>query len=172
MARRTTKEADADLYERDYLAWVERQVMLLRAGRLQDLDLANLIEEVEDLGRSERHAVLSHIEATLEHLLKLRFSPAREPRRGWRKEVRAHRLDLESRMTATLRREAGEALVKRYHNARGSAAIDLEADRVPEETLPTVCPWTLDQILDLDWLPENVHGLQDDGPVSKNEKMS
>jgi hypothetical protein len=47
------------LYEQDYYAWTEQQAALLRAGRFTELDLAHLIEEVEDMGRSQRQAVKS-----------------------------------------------------------------------------------------------------------------
>jgi hypothetical protein len=161
MAKRDVRHAGADLYERDYYAWVQRQLELLRAGRLQDVDLDNLIEEVEDLGKSERNTVMSCTDELIQHLLKLQLSPARELRHGWRKEVRAHRKTLKRRLTSTLRHHLSDALGELFDDARGSAAMDLALDGVREADIPQSCPYTLDQILDLDWLPENVHLVRD-----------
>jgi hypothetical protein len=161
MARRTTKEADADLYERDYLAWVERQVMLLRAGRLQDLDLANLIEEVEDLGRSERNTVESHTRQVILHLLKLRHSPAPLPRAGWLETVAVQRGEIDSRLTSSLRTHLAASLERVYRQARRAVLPQLARDGVRPQDLPDTCPFTLAQILDEAWLPENLHGQRD-----------
>jgi Domain of unknown function DUF29 len=48
------------LYERDFYLWVEEQVQLLREGRLDELDVANLLEEVESMSRSEKRAIKSN----------------------------------------------------------------------------------------------------------------
>ena len=39
-----------DLYKEDLYLWSQAQAALLRAGRFDELDLENLIEEVEDVG--------------------------------------------------------------------------------------------------------------------------
>jgi hypothetical protein len=63
------------LYERDFTLWLDTQVETLRAGRWSDLDLANVIEELEALSRSERNAVKSQLQRLFLHLLKARFQP-------------------------------------------------------------------------------------------------
>ena len=91
---------EADLYEYDFIAWTEQQAKALReAARLRtnlDLDWEHLAEEVEDLGRSYRRALASHVSTAIEHLLKLEFSPATEPRRTWRDTVRRARAEIEA----------------------------------------------------------------------------
>lgn len=76
-----------DLYETDFIAWTEQQAGLLRAEAQRRsnaaLDWAHVAEEIEDLGRSELSTLASQIERIIVHLLKLEFSAAREPRRGW-----------------------------------------------------------------------------------------
>ncbi|HET6520470.1 MAG TPA: DUF29 domain-containing protein [Geminicoccaceae bacterium] len=67
----------ADLSEADFHVWAQRQAELLRAGRLGELDVLNLAEEVEDSSRRERDALESRLEALLVHLLKWRHQPAR-----------------------------------------------------------------------------------------------
>lgn len=75
------------LYDTDFLAWSKQQAEALRAamgnGSNQRLDLGNLAEEIEDLGKSVRRELQSQIRRIVRHLLKLEHSPAKEPRRGW-----------------------------------------------------------------------------------------
>jgi hypothetical protein len=51
------------LYDRDILLWVEDTVTKLRARDFENLDLDNLIEEVDSLGKSQRHAIRSLLRA-------------------------------------------------------------------------------------------------------------
>jgi hypothetical protein len=92
--------AEADLYEHDFIAWTEQQAKALREAARHPsnlgLDWEHLAEEIEDLGRSYRRALASHVSTAIEHLLKLEFSPATEPRRGWRDTVRRARAEIEA----------------------------------------------------------------------------
>jgi hypothetical protein len=69
-----------ELYEQDFVVWTERQARALRALRASrwngQLDLEHLAEEIEDLGRSQRHACESLLEQIIIHLLKLRWAKA------------------------------------------------------------------------------------------------
>jgi hypothetical protein len=42
------------LYEQDYLLWLEENVRLLSDRQLQEIDYDHLIEKLESLGRSEK----------------------------------------------------------------------------------------------------------------------
>jgi Domain of unknown function DUF29 len=164
MAKTLTRSPDADLYETDYHRWLEVQADLLREGRLEEIDAVNLIEEFEELAVGERASVESHTETIIEHLLKLQYSPAPRPRRGWRLTVRKSRARLKTRLSATLQTHLQRRLADIHADARDAAAIGLEVDRVPPDRLPAECPYSLDQILDPDWLPENAHGVKDPEP--------
>jgi hypothetical protein len=164
MAKTLTKSPDADLYETDYYRWLEEQAELLREGRTEDLDVANLIEEFEELAVGERASVESHAETVIEHLLKLEHSPAERPRRGWRLTVARHRGRLAKRLTASLRNRLQQSLEDVYRDGRRVAVIGLEVDQVRAEALPVQSPYTLEQILDPDWLPKNVQGIEDPEP--------
>ena len=99
-----------DLYEEDFYVWTEAQAALLRERRFEALDLANLIEEVEALGRTERSKTLNIASVIIEHLLKLQHSPAQEPRNAWRASVREHRRRLRRDLTPRLRQILGAEL--------------------------------------------------------------
>jgi Domain of unknown function DUF29 len=154
MAKVIARPPAGDLYEDDLVLWAERQAALLRARRFDELDLDNLIEEVEDLGRRERDMVESHIETILEHLLKLALSHAERPRRGWLVTVDKQRAKLARKLTTTLRNHLQTALPAPYAGLRRPVARQLEKDGVPLDALPPTCAYTLDQILDPDWYPD------------------
>lgn len=88
----------ASLYETDFLAWSLQQAEALRAaaraGSNLPLDFENLAEEIEDLGRSQRTELRRRLETIIEHLLKLQFSPTRDPRNGWESTVRRSRREV------------------------------------------------------------------------------
>src|SRR3546814_1610136 len=93
---------DAELYDTDFYAWTKAQADRLRrleATRANlDLDLPRLAEEVEDLGKSERNTLRSHLRRIIEHCLKLEWSPATDPRGSWRLSIRSeeHTSELQS----------------------------------------------------------------------------
>jgi len=159
MAKILTKPPEADLYQTDHCRWLEEPAELLREGRLEDIDALNFIEEFEELAVGERASVESHADTVIEHLLNLEHSPAERPRRGWRLTVARHRGRLAKRLTASLRNHLQASLGEVYRDGRRAATIGLEVDRVPADRLPAKCPYSLEQILDPDWLP--AHGLED-----------
>ena len=87
------------LYEEDTVVWAENQAAALRAaaqgGSNQALDWENLAEEIEDLSKSIKRAVHSHIRNIIEHLIKLEHSPARQPRENWRETIQNARIEVE-----------------------------------------------------------------------------
>ena len=154
MAKVIARPPAGDLYEHDFPLWAERQAALLRAGRFDELDLDNLIEEVEDLGRRERDTVESFVETILEHLLKLDLARAERPRRGWLVTVDKQRARLARMLTRTLKHHLESALSALYAGLRRPLARQLEKDGVALDALPHACPYSLDQILDPDWYPD------------------
>ncbi|MCW5713274.1 MAG: DUF29 domain-containing protein [Bauldia sp.] len=156
-AERSQAELDG-LYERDFFAWTQEQARLLRERRFDELDLQNLIDEVESVGRSERREIASRLEILLAHLLKWRFQPGlRTP--SWRRTIRDQRTEIRRVLNdnPSLRSFPSETLNLSYaagcHRAADETGID--ASLFPEE-----CPFTIDQVLNHEFLPKEV-GLLD-----------
>jgi hypothetical protein len=128
--------------------------MLLRAGRFEDLDLENLIEEVEGLADALESSVRSRALTIMVHLLKLQHSPAQDPRIGWRETIRTQRTELLNDLKPTLIRHLADRLPQLYARARHDAGGSLRdhGEQAAADALPTACPYTLDQITG-DWLP-------------------
>jgi hypothetical protein len=112
-------------------------------------------EEIEDLGKSERYAVRSQIRRIIEHLLKLAYSPAEQPRVSWMETIDDARETLSDKVTATLRRDVESSLENLYAEGRRRAARGFrrhgEADVA--DSLPQLCPYSLDEVCREDWYP-------------------
>jgi hypothetical protein len=147
-----------ELYERDFYAWTKVQARELRRfARTRPnlpLDLRRIAEEIEDLGREQRHALRSWTARIVEHLLLLQQWPSREPRRGWIAEILTFRDEVARRLTPSLRRDLQRELPRLYAEARRRLVRRAELYGEPELAagLPASCPWSLDQILG-DWWP-------------------
>ncbi len=145
----------APIHETDFLRWTEQQAKLLRAGRLDELDVANLLEEIEDMGREQKVALQSLIRMILVHLLKLELSPAGDTRAKWTEELMELRAQAESRLedTPSLASYAQGLYRKAWPQARRIADRALAAHGESVE-LPRECPYSLEQVLDPDFLPD------------------
>ncbi len=150
-------------YEDDFYAWTQEQARLLREAARERLntpiDWENLAEEVESMGRTETRAVESSLIRVLEHLLKLEFSPATDPRAVWKASVAEHRdrvlRDLKASPSLRVKIDRNDL----YRSARKVAALGLERDGLRLADLPADCPYDLDSIMAEDWWPVNRHGL-------------
>jgi hypothetical protein len=162
------KVLERSLYQTDYYAWTKQQAAELRrlaAARANTtLDLENLAEEVESLGRSDLATIRSQLRRIVEHLLKLEHSPTVEPRFGWRESVVEARDVIPDVITATLQREVEAELTKTYQQGRrkAEAALRRHGEREAAQALPAACPYSFDQIVSHDWYPQNRHGIVDD----------
>ena len=143
------------LYDTDFAAWTEQQAALLRAGRIDAADIDHIAEEIESLGRSELRAMESALMRVIEHLLKLAYSPASDPRDGWRESVTVQRLDYEALADDNPGLVGRVRLPIVYDRARRLAGVSLsEHDGLSMSVLPATCPWTLAEIADTAFWPE------------------
>lgn len=83
MADAVTKSPANSLYETDFYAWTQEQARLLRERRWTDLDLENLVDEVESVGRSDKRQIESRLEVLIAHLLKWKYQPGGRGGGGW-----------------------------------------------------------------------------------------
>jgi hypothetical protein len=149
------------LYDEDFVAWSKDQAEALRAearaGSNQKLDWENLAEEIESLGKSQRHELRSQVRRVIEHLLKLEYSPAIDPRRGWCESISHARneIDLILDDSPSLRREVGDAIAIGLKPAARTAAFALEGySELNAATRARIqaTAYTEEQILG-DWFP-------------------
>jgi Domain of unknown function DUF29 len=143
------------LYDTDFYAWTQAQAEALRTKDLGALDLENLAEEIDSLGKRDRRGVESYLEVVMKHLLKWVHQPQERSRRGrsWRLSVRNARSRMERLLedSPSLRTMALERFVRTYQGARKAAA---EETGLPLATFPEACPWTLAQLQDEEFFPD------------------
>lgn len=145
------------LYDQDFYAWTQQQAALLKAGRLSDVDVEHLREEIEDLGGEQKRALRSQLRHLLTHLLKLRCSPADNPRRGWMEEVSNARAEIEDRLdgSPSLKAHVDELLADVWPRARRQAIVQM-ANHGEHPDVPAACPFTPAQAVDDDYWPDRV----------------
>ncbi len=78
------------LYDQDYYLWSQKMATLLRAKNWHDLDIENIAEEIESLGRSEKRALESNLKIILIHLLKWKYQSDKQAN-SWKFTIREHR---------------------------------------------------------------------------------
>ena len=141
---------DQSLYEEDILIWSEQQAAALRklAARRDlpnELDLANVIEEIEDVGRSEFHTVESLTDNIMAHLLLLAADPDARSVRGWMTEITAWEVTLQRRISPSMRARLDMASVWR-NGLKVAAAKLTEWDENKAAAVSslrdTPCPFT------------------------------
>jgi hypothetical protein len=154
------------LYETDTVAWSEQQASALRAaargGSNQPLDWENLAEEIEDLGKSLRLRLRSQIAPIIHHQVKLEYSPAVDPGKGWRRTIRQARMDIDRVLedSPSLRQEVPRLIEKETPPAVQLAILDLEEHgELGQMSLPRVggASYAEEQVLG-DWFPEEPPG--------------
>lgn len=140
------------LYEHDFAQWAQRQADLLRQGRLGDLDVEHLLEELDSMGASERRELINRLAILLAHLLKWRYQPQRCSN-SWRLTIKIQRLDVAAvlRQNPSLRPRLNEFLNEAYVKAVLQAARETDLD---EATFPGACPFTAEQALDDAYWPD------------------
>ena len=138
------------LYETEYDQWLTKIVRLLKNRQLDMLDYENLIEELEALGRSERSAVKSLLLQIIVHLMLYQFwqSEREENTNHWAGEIVTFRVQLEDRLTTNLRNYLTDELPKIYQNA-----LLIVQKKTQLNFLPEYCPYSLGQLLDKHWFP-------------------
>ena len=87
-------KVDHNLYQKDIYCWAEQTVSVLRQKSWDNLDLKHLIEEIEDLSKRERDALLSSIRLILHHLLKWDYQLEKRSR-SWQITIERERKNIE-----------------------------------------------------------------------------
>lgn len=139
------------LYDQDYYLWLEKTIQLLQKQHFNRLDLAHLIEELEDMGRSAKRAVTSNLRILLMHLLKSKYQPQQRTH-SWRYTIFEHRKRLQEAFedSPSLKDYFADCFNQCYADARKAASLETG---LPIETFPPSSPFTQEQVLDSDFFP-------------------
>ncbi|MCC6070266.1 DUF29 domain-containing protein [Massilia sp. GCM10020059] len=139
------------LYDGDVVAWALEQAALLRGGMLERIDALNIAEEIEAVARSEQRELASRFGVLVCHLLKWQFQPARRSQ-SWQRTIRDQRAAIARRLAKMPSLQPllddEEWLADAFNDA-----VHLASEQTGILEFPDSCPWTVEQILDTDFLP-------------------
>lgn len=138
-------------YDTDVVAWANEQARLLRARRFDLLDWEHLAEEIEDVGKSEQRELNNRMAVLLAHLLKWQCQPERQGNSRAR-TIKEQRRGIVSRLEDTPSLK-GKLTESRWWDNVWADAVAQATSETGIDTLPEVCPWAVDEILNLAWLP-------------------
>jgi hypothetical protein len=142
-------------YDSDFYAWTQAQATALRDKDWAALDVGNIAEEIDSLGRSDRRAITHQLERLLTHLLKWAYQPQQRPRygRSWSRSLHRARTAIGDLIeeSPSLQDYPAQRMAVAYRRALRLAANDTG---LPLVAFPEACPWSLAEILDEDFLPE------------------
>ena len=140
----------SSLYETDNEQWFEQTLELLKEKRLESLDLEHLIEELEAVGRRDRLTVESFLEQIIRHLLLLQYwqSESDYNANHWQAEIMSFRTQINEYLT-----QKRNNLEERQSKVYQKALKYVRKKTGMMVSFPEDCPYTLEQLLDEDWLP-------------------
>ena len=142
---------DQHNYEKDFYAWAIYNARLLREGKLSEVDIENIAEEIESMGRSERRELINQLTVLLAHLLKWEFQPERKTH-SWKYTIKEQRSRVEELLqdSPSLKKSLTENLNQAYENSISIAAGETG---LTEKKFPKKCPYSLKEALNKDFFP-------------------
>lgn len=139
-------------YETDFYGWTQDQSDLIRSGRIGELDIENILEEIEAMGRSEKRTLDSRLTTLLAHMLKWKYQPVRRGK-SWQLTIEGQRFNFIDVLddNPSLKPHLSSILKHAYAKSRIEAAKETGLDK---STFPIECPWDYSQILDDEFYPD------------------
>ncbi len=143
---KTSPDLATDLYEVDFYAWTLEQSALLSHGQWHSLDIENLVEEIESLGKQQKQELRNRLGVLIGHLLKWEFQPELRGK-SWRSTIveQRDRITLHLKDNPSLKSYLDEAVIEAHRLALSLVVRETPLD-YPD--LPSDCPYAIAQILD------------------------
>lgn len=137
------------LYDQDFYLWTQQMVAALRNGQLDRLDLVNLAEEIEGVGKSEKRELRSRLRILLVHLLKWQFQPQKR-NHSWQSTITEQRIQIQAILedSPSFKALLAEMMAMAYQQARVKAADETQ---LAIATFPAACPYQLVDVLRSDF---------------------
>ena len=138
-------------YSKDFYAWAIHNAKLLREGRLSEVDMEHVAEEIESMGKRERRELINRLAVLIAHLLKWKYQPGRQGN-SWKYTIKEQRIKLSQLLdeSPSLKHELEEKIEEAYEQA---VVVALRQTGLEEGVFPEACPFSLKQVLDQAFLP-------------------
>lgn len=138
-------------YEQDFYEWTMHNAALIRQGKFSQVDIENVAEEIESMGKSDKRELISRLGVLIAHLLKWEFQPKRRTN-SWRAIIKVQRLRVKKLLgeSPSLKHELESKLADAYQLAIMIAA---EETHIPEIDFPNKCPYDFAQCMRENFFP-------------------
>lgn len=139
-------------YDKDFYAWALHNAELIRQGKLSEVDLEHVAEEIESMGKGDKNKLINRLAILMAHLLKWQYQPNRRGR-SWMLTIKEQRVRITRliRESPSLKHELNVTLTDAYEEAVIIAARQTALD---ESIFPNDCPFSFEQCINQDFLPE------------------
>lgn len=145
-------EFNHELHDKDFYAWTKETAQLLKEGKISEVDIMNIAEELEDMGNSDKRSVVSQLSRLITHLLKWKYQPVLRGN-SWKNTIKAARVEILDFFSdsPSLKNEITTKFSIAYKKALYVASTETGID---EKNFPQECPFTLEQCLNEEYWPE------------------
>jgi len=139
-------------YDKDFYAWSLHNAALIREGKLSEVDLEHVAEEIEEMGKNNRRELISRLAVLLAHLLKWKFQPERRGN-SWKYTIKRQRFDVRDilKESPSLKHELDKRLDYAYEKALITA---IEETGFSQSAFPETSPFSLAEALNENFFPE------------------
>ncbi|QTA89542.1 DUF29 domain-containing protein [Desulfonema magnum] len=141
------------VYEQDFHLWLCHNVQLLRERKISEIDIENIAEELDAMGKTQHRELVSRLKILFARLLKWQFEP--EHRSGsWKRTIveQRHQIEQLLEMSPSLNHQIDQKIPKAYKKAVEYAAAETG---ISESVFPRNCPYPLEDALNKDFYPES-----------------
>jgi hypothetical protein len=149
-----TVDNNKTLYDQDFYLWIQTTVQQLKERNLEQLDIENLIEEIDSMGRSEKKELKTRLVVLIEHLLKLQYWTEEKDynARGWRNTVVEQRRQIAYTLadSPSLKAILNDVFLDCYQDARKDT---INKYQLPSNLFPEDCPFSLTEVMNADFIP-------------------
>jgi hypothetical protein len=138
-------------YQEDYYGWLQENAQLIREKNFSEIDAENIAEELESIGKSEKRDLSNRLTVLLMHLLKWQHQSVKRST-SWRNTIAVQRIDIRELLedSPSLKNEISDKIAIAYEKAKLAAEIETGIEK---QNFPAQCPFSLEQILDESFLP-------------------
>jgi len=145
--------ATESLYETDFYSWTQEQARFIRSGNMAMLDMDNILEEIETMGRSEKRSLASRMSVLLAHLIKWQYQPERRGK-SWKLTIAHQRKAINNLLKESpgLKSMLGEKIADAWDDAAEDAEVETGISR---RTFPEECPWPFEKFMDSSFWPDS-----------------
>jgi Domain of unknown function DUF29 len=140
-------------YNQDFYAWALHNAELIKQGKLSEVDLEHIAEEIESMGKSDKRELVNRFAVLLAHLLKWQLQPERRGN-SWKYTIKTQRFEVTELLndSPSLKYELDKQLEHAYEKA---LLLAVNETGLSQDTFPGSCPFSLEQSLNPNFFPNS-----------------